>query len=118
MSIKRIKPGPRMSQAVVYNGVVTTAGQVGQNAAGESAANQTKDILKNIDGLLAEAGTNKSCLLTATIWLSDMENFNEMNEVWDAWIDKEAPPTRACVESKLASPKFVVEIKVTASVSS
>ena len=116
MSIKRIKPGPRMSQAVVHNGVVTTAGQVAQNAAGEDAITQTKDILKSIDSLLAEAGTDKSSLLTATIWLSDIQLFNEMNEVWDAWVDKDAAPTRACFESKLASPKFVVEIAVTASV--
>ncbi len=116
MTIKRIKPGPRMSQAVVHNGVVTTAGQVALNAAGEDAVTQTRDILNSIDGLLAEAGTDKSKLLTATIWLSDIALFNQMNEVWDAWIDKEAPPTRACVESKLASPKFVVEIAVTASV--
>ena len=116
MSITRIKPGARMSQAVVHNGVVTTAGQVALNAAGEDAVTQTKDILKSIDNLLAEAGTSKSNLLTATIWLSDIGLFNQMNEVWDAWIDKDAPPTRACVESKLASPKFVVEIAVTAAV--
>jgi enamine deaminase RidA (YjgF/YER057c/UK114 family) len=105
-----------MSQAVVHNGVVSTAGQVALKAAGKDAGTQTQAILDSIDGLLAEAGTDKSSLLTATIWLSNMDYFGDMNEVWDAWIDKAAPPTRACVESKLASPKFVVEIAVTASV--
>ena len=89
MSIKRIKPGPRMSQAVVHNGVVTTAGQVAQNAAGEDAITQTKDILKSIDSLLAEAGTDKSSLLTATIWLSDIQLFNEMNDGVDGVFDFE-----------------------------
>ncbi len=116
MSIKRIKSGDRMSQAVVYGGTVTTAGQVAQNAKGESATNQTKDILQEIDNLLAEAGTDKSKLLTATIWLADIGDFAEMNAVWDAWVSPGNAPTRACVESKLASPDFTVEIAITASI--
>ena len=116
MSIKRIKIGDRMSQAVVYNGVVTTAGQVAQGARGASVKEQTEDILKEIDALLAEAGTDKSKLLTGMIWLSDISGFAEMNEVWDAWVSPGNTPTRACVESKLASPDFVVEIQVTAAV--
>lgn len=114
MSIKRIKSGDRMSQAVVHGGTVMTAGQVAQNAKGGSVAEQTTDILNAIDGLLSEAGTDKSQLLTATIWLSDIGTFAEMNGVWDAWVSPGNAPTRACVESKLASPDFTVEIAVTA----
>jgi enamine deaminase RidA (YjgF/YER057c/UK114 family) len=116
MSIKRIKSGERMSQAVVYGGIVNTAGQVAQNAKGESVTAQTQDILKAIDELLKEAGTDKSNLLTATIWLADIGDFAEMNSVWDAWVSPGNAPTRACVESKLASPDFTVEIAVSAAV--
>jgi enamine deaminase RidA (YjgF/YER057c/UK114 family) len=114
MGIKRIKSGERMSQAVVHGGIVSTAGQVAQNAKGASVVDQTKDILQEIDNLLAEAGTDKSKLLTATIWLSDIGTFADMNSVWDAWVSPGNAPTRACVESKLASPDFTVEIAVTA----
>ncbi len=114
MSIQRIKSGDRMSQAVVHGGIVSTAGQVAQNARGESVSKQTKDILAEIDALLNEAGSDKTKLLTATIWLADINDFAEMNAVWDAWVDKANAPTRACVESKLASPDFTVEIAVTA----
>lgn len=114
MSIKRIDVGTRMSQAVVHGTTAYTAGQVAQNAPGASVADQTKDILNAIDRLLGEAGTDKSKLLTASIWLSDIGTFDEMNGVWDAWISPGNTPCRACVESKLASPKFTVEIMVTA----
>ena len=116
MTIKRINVGARMSQAVVYNGVVTTAGQVAQNAPGGSAAEQTTDILRAIDALLAQAGTDKSQVMTATIWLADMADFAGMNSVWDKWVVEGATPTRACVESKLAAPQFTVEIAITAAV--
>ena len=105
-----------MSQAVVHGGIVSTAGQVAQNARGESVTAQTTDILKAIDGLLKEAGTDKTQLLTATIWLADIGDFAEMNGVWDAWVSKGNAPTRACVESKLASADFTVEIAVSAAV--
>ncbi|MGI9433606.1 MAG: RidA family protein [Geminicoccaceae bacterium] len=114
MSIKRIDVGPRMSQAVVHGDTVYTAGQVAQNAPGASVADQTKDILNAIDRLLGEGGTDKSKLLSASIWISDMSTFDEMNAVWDAWVSPGNTPCRACVESKLASPKFTVEIMVTA----
>lgn len=114
MAIKRIEVGERMSQAVVHGDTVYTAGQVAQNAAGASVAEQTRDILSSIDRLLAEAGTDKTKLLTANIWLSDISTFSEMNEVWDAWVSPGNTPCRACVESRLASPKFTVEIMVTA----
>ncbi|MEM9442977.1 MAG: RidA family protein [Pseudomonadota bacterium] len=114
MSIKRIDIGPRMSQAVVHGDTVYTAGQVAQNAPGASVTEQTKDILAAIDRLLAEAGTDKSKLLSANIWLANISDFDEMNAVWDAWVSPGNTPCRACVESKLASPKFTVEIGVIA----
>jgi enamine deaminase RidA (YjgF/YER057c/UK114 family) len=114
MSIKRIDVGPRMSQAVVHGNLAYTAGQVARNAAGGAVTEQTKDILAEIDRLLAEAGTDKSKLLSADIWLTDIATFDEMNAVWDAWVAPGNPPCRACVEAKLASPNFTVEIMVTA----
>lgn len=113
MVIKRIKPGDRMSQAVVHNSVVYTAGQV---AEGDSVADQTTDILAKIDELLAEAGTSKENMLTATIWLSDIATFAEMNAIWDAWVPKGNTPARACVESKLARIDLLVEIQVSAAI--
>lgn len=114
MSIKRFDVGSRMSQCVVHGDTVYTAGQVARNAAGGSVAEQTKDILATIDRLLGEAGSDKSKLLTANIWLSDIATFEEMNAVWDAWVAPGNPPCRACVESKLAAPQYTVEIMVTA----
>lgn len=114
MSIQRIEVGPRMSQCVVHGDVVYTAGQVAQNAAGSSVAEQTRDVLASIDRLLAAAGTDKSKLLTANIWLSDMVTFAEMNQVWDGWVVAGQTPARATVEAKLADPKYRVEIMVTA----
>ena len=112
MSIQRIGAGSRMSQAVVFGDMVYLSGQVGN--LGDSAADQTKTILSNIESLLAEAGTSKSNILKAEIWLSDMAYFEEMNRVWDAWIDPENPPARATGESRLAAREFFVEIMVTA----
>ena len=83
MTIQRINPGPRMSGAVVHGNTVYLAGQVAQNAAGQSVGEQTKDILSIIDGLLADAGTDKTKLLMVNIWLTDMSTFAEMNAVWD-----------------------------------
>jgi enamine deaminase RidA (YjgF/YER057c/UK114 family) len=114
MSIERIDTGTRMSQGVVHGDTVYLAGQVAQSAPGESVAAQTKAILAQIDGLLAKAGTDKSKLLSATIWLTDIGTFNEMNEVWDAWVAPGNAPARACVESKLAAPQYTVEIGVIA----
>ncbi|HLT02459.1 MAG TPA: RidA family protein [Geminicoccaceae bacterium] len=114
MSVQRFEVGPRMSQCVVHGNMVYTAGQVAQNARGASVAEQTRDILATIDKLLAQAGTDKSKLLTANIWLADISTFDEMNQVWDAWVTPGNPPARACVESKLAHPDYTVEIMVTA----
>jgi len=114
--IKRISPAQRMSQAVVHGNLVFLAGQVAQRAPGASVADQTKDILAKTDELLAEAGTDKTKLLSATIWLTDMSTFNEMNGIWDAWVAPGAAPARACVEARLAAPQFTVEIAFVAAV--
>ena len=116
MAIRRIKTNQRMSQAVVHGNTLYTAGQVAQNAPGASAAEQTKDILSAIDGLLEEAGSDKSKLISATIWLANMDDFAEMNSIWDAWVVPGETPARACVESKLAAPQFTVEIGVIAAI--
>lgn len=112
MSIKRVEPGRRMSQAVVHNGVVYLAGQVAAKAAGASIREQTSDILGQIDALLASAGTDKGRVLSATIYLVDINTFAEMNEVWDAWVSPGNTPARACVEARLAAPKYGVEISL------
>lgn len=114
MSIQRIAVGPRMSKAVVHGDTVYLAGQVADKAAGKSVAEQTEEILGIIDGLLAEAGTDKSRLLMVNIWLSDMSTFAEMNGVWDKWVVAGQTPGRATVEAKLAAPQFTVEIAVIA----
>jgi enamine deaminase RidA (YjgF/YER057c/UK114 family) len=114
--VKRLSPGPRMSQAAIHGNTVYLAGQVAQNAKGAPVAEQTRDILAAIDRLLAEAGTSKERLLSATIWLADIGTFNEMNGVWDAWVAPGNPPARACVEAKLAAPQFTVEIGIIAAI--
>jgi len=104
-----------MSQAVIYNHTVYLAGQVANGAPGKSVTEQTRDILARIETLLSLAGSDKSKLLTATIWLVDMASFAEMNAIWDAWVVPGATPGRACVASPgLATPDFKVEIMVTA----
>jgi len=113
MSIKRSKVGARMSQCVVYGDTVYLAGQVADDP-NTDAAGQTRQILAKIDGLLAEAGSDKSKLLSATVWLSDVRAFDEMNKVWDAWVSPGNTPARACVEAKLARPNLLVEIGIIA----
>ena len=114
MSIERHDVGERMSQAVVHNGTVYLAGQVAFDKAGASVREQTENILERIDRYLGEAGTDKSKLLSAQIWLSDISTFDEMTAVWDTWVAPGNTPCRACVESKLAAPQFTVEIMVVA----
>ena len=114
--IRRIDTNQRMSQAVVHGDTVYLAGQVALDAPGASVTDQTKNILERIDNYLQQAGSDKSRLLSATIWLSDIGTFDEMNAVWDAWVSQGNSPARACVESKLAAPQFTVEIGVTAAI--
>src|SRR4029453_5304686 len=113
MTIKRIEIGPRMSQAVVHGGTVYLAGQV---AKGATVKEQTSSILKQIDGLLATAGTKKTKILSAAIWITDMSRFAEMNSVWDGWVAPGNTPARATVEAKLAAPDYLVEIAVIAAI--
>ena len=103
-----------MSQVVVHNGVVYTAGQVAQGAPGGTIAEQTADILNSLDTLLEKAGNDQSKLISATIWITDMSDFAAMNLVWDAWVSPGNTPGRACVEARLAAPQFNVEIAVIA----
>ena len=113
MSIERLHSGDRMSQVVIHGDTVYLAGQVASGAPGGTVTEQTQDILNRIDGYLAEAGTDKSKLLSATLWITDMADFAEMNAVWDAWVSPGNAPCRACTEAKLASDKYNVEIMVT-----
>ena len=114
MTIRRIEPGKRMSGAVVHGNTVYLAGQVG--TAGDDVTAQTKTALAEVDKLLAAAGTDKSKILNATIWLADIADFGKMNAVWDAWVDPANTPARATGESKLATPDYLVEVIVIAAV--
>jgi enamine deaminase RidA (YjgF/YER057c/UK114 family) len=116
MTLQRIQVGSRMSQAVIHGGVAYLSGQVALDSGGQSVTAQTQEILSRIDNLLREAGSDKSKLITANIWLSDISTFAEMNAVWDAWVDPANTPARATVEAKLAAPQFTVEIAVSAAV--
>ncbi len=114
MSIQRFETGPRMSQAVVHGDTVYLAGIVANKTAGESVTRQTQEVLSIIDSHLAKAGTDKSKLLSTTIYITDMKNFAEMNAVWDGWVSPGNTPARATVEVNLAGPKYGVEIMVIA----
>jgi len=114
MAIERHDIGPRMSKAVIHGNTVYLAGIVADNPKGKSMTEQTKDILRQSDGCLAKAGSDKSKLLSANIWITDMANFAEMNAVWDAWVAPGNTPARATVEAKLAAPDYKVEIMVVA----
>lgn len=114
MTIERKHVGPRLSQLVIHGDTAYLAGIVAAEPVSADPAEQTRDILRQIDGLLAEAGTDKTKLLSATIWLADISYYDAMNSVWDPWVPKGAAPARACVEAKLAHPKFKVEIRVVA----
>ena len=114
MSIERKEVGARMSQIVMHGDTVYLAGVVARANKGKSVTEQTKEIVATIDNYLAQAGTDKSKLLSANIWITDMAKFAEMNAVWDAWVSPGNTPARATVEAKLAAPDYHVEIMVTA----
>ncbi len=111
--IMRYQKGSRMSQAVSHNGVVYIAGQVAENRKA-GIEDQTRDVLSKVDGLLNEAGTDKSKLLAVNIFLPAIVDFDAMNGVYDAWIDPENPAARACVEARLADPDLRVEMTAVA----
>jgi enamine deaminase RidA (YjgF/YER057c/UK114 family) len=110
-AIERIKAGPRLSHAVVHNGLVYISGVV---SAGKSVREQTTHVLRGIDKLLKNANTDKSRILSATVWLTDMRHFDEMNSVWDKWVSPGNTPARVCVESKVSLLDFDVSIGVIA----
>ncbi len=112
--IKRINAGPRMSEAVIHGGKIYTAGMVAEKNKGQPVLEQTREILAEIDALLAKAGSDKTRILKANIWLSDMATFAQMNQAWDAWVVAGKAPARATVESKLAAPGYDVEIMIEA----
>jgi enamine deaminase RidA (YjgF/YER057c/UK114 family) len=111
--VKRLHPGKRFCEAVIVNGIVITAGITGRDESADTAA-QTRDIFAQIDALLAEAGTSKSKLISASIWLRDIAHFDQMNVEWDKWVDPDNLPVRATLEARLAAPELLVEIQVTA----
>jgi enamine deaminase RidA (YjgF/YER057c/UK114 family) len=117
MDIRRIDttqpPGPRMSRAVVRGDTVYLAGLTAGDTA-QDIKGQTKQILDKIDSYLEQAGTSKSNVLSANLWIKDMALFADMNSVWNAWVDPENPPARACVKAEMARPEVLVEIMVTA----
>ncbi|MFQ1050334.1 RidA family protein [Avibacterium paragallinarum] len=114
-AIQRFHTNARLAEMCVYNGVAYLAGQVPENTQANAYA-QTKEVLGLIDKLLAEAGSDKSKILNAQIYLANIQDYAEMNQAWDEWVDRQNPPSRATVEAKLASPEWKVEIVITAAV--
>ncbi|WP_298422686.1 RidA family protein [Rhodoblastus sp.] len=115
-TLTRLKPGKRMSQAVIRGNAVYLAGQVAEKNAGKAVREQTAEVLASIDALLAEAGTDKTKIMMATIYLADISTFAEMNSVWDTWVVEGETPARATVEAKLVAPEYKVEIAVVAAI--
>lgn len=110
MTVTRLDPGPRMSEAVINGDTVYLAGQVPENLDGD-ITQQTQEVLAEIDALMARLGGSKSDLLSCQIWLTDMADFPGMNAVWDAWVDQSNPPARAtCGIAALARPGMRIEI--------
>ena len=114
MTIQRFETGSRLSKIVIHGDTVYLAGLTADKTAGQSVGAQTQEILVAIDGLLAKAGTDKSKLVQATIWLQDIRVVDEFNKVWDAWVVAGSTPARACIEARLQSPAKMIEIQVTA----
>jgi len=113
--IKRIHPGKRMSEAVIFNNVAYLSGQVPDDTTAD-VEGQTRQVLATIDRVLKDAGSDKSRLLSAQVFLANIAEFPGMNRAWDAWVEGIEPPTRATIEARLANPDFKVEIVVTAAV--
>jgi len=109
MDIIRHEPGKILSGAVEANGFVFVAGQVADDLT-KGVRAQTEQVLARIDALLAKAGSSKSKILSANVWVTDIRNRDEMNQAWTAWLDPKNPPARATAEAKLADPRMLVEI--------
>lgn len=110
--IQRFGSNQRLSEAVTANGFVFLSGMVPEISG--NITEQTQDVLHQIDNWLAQCGSDKSHILEATIFLTDMADYDGMNLAWDAWVDKQNTPARACVEAKLAKSDWKVEIKISA----
>lgn len=113
MSIQRFHVGPRLSEMAVHAGTIYLAGQVADDPS-QDIAGQTRQVLASIDRLLAEAGSDKTRILSTTIYIADMAEFAGMNSVWDGWVVQGNTPPRATVQAKLAKPEYRVEIQVIA----
>jgi enamine deaminase RidA (YjgF/YER057c/UK114 family) len=113
--IQRFQSNQRMSQVVCHGGLVYLSGQVDLNK-GDTAKLQTSAILARVDELLNAHGSSREYVLSASIWLSSMDYFADFNEIWDAWVTPDQAPARACVQSELALPEFLVEVSVIAAV--
>jgi len=115
--IKRIESSERMSKIVIHNNTVYLCGQVGAGEDGPlDITGQTETMLERVDSLLNQAGSDRDLMLSATIYVRDMKDFAEMNQVWDSWVPKGHAPARACVEARMARPDLLVEISVVAAV--
>lgn len=110
--IERLGFANRIHMGVVHNGTVYLTGQVG--TPGKSAADQTQEVLDKVDGLLARAGTDKSRILHCTLWLDDLRDYDEVNRIWDAWVDRENAPARSTGQSRMARPGMLLELTVIA----
>jgi enamine deaminase RidA (YjgF/YER057c/UK114 family) len=113
MDIKRLHVGKRLSEIAVHNGTVYLAGQIAEDTS-KDIAGQTREVLGHVDRLLAEVGSDKTRILSCQIYISSMDYFPAMNEVWDSWVAQGNTPPRATVEAKLANPACLVEIVVVA----
>jgi enamine deaminase RidA (YjgF/YER057c/UK114 family) len=113
--IERFDVGPRLSEMVVHQGIAYLAGQV-PDTEDADITTQTREVLASIDALLARAGSDRTKILRAEIFLADLADFAGMNAVWDAWVPPGHAPARATVQAKLARPGWRVEIVVTAAV--
>jgi enamine deaminase RidA (YjgF/YER057c/UK114 family) len=113
--IQRFEVGKRLSEMAVHNGTIYLAGQIPEDTS-VNIQGQTRQVLESIDGLLAQAGSDKSKILHAQIFLPDLGDFAAMNEVWEAWVVPGHTPTRATVQAALANPKWKIEVVVTAAV--
>ena len=113
MSIERVLPAARYSEAVIVNGLIFCAGMV-PDTHSKDATVQTEDVLAQIDALLAQCGSDKSKLVDATIYLADMADYAAMNLAWDNWVAPGCAPARATVQAKLADPQWKIEIKIVA----
>lgn len=113
MEITRLHVGKRLSEAAIHNGTVYLAGQIADDTS-KDITGQTQEVLAAVDRLLAEAGSDKTCILSTAIYIKDMALFPAMNEVWDSWVAQGHTPPRATVEAKLANPACLVEVVIVA----